>query len=524
MSLTSGISLHFIFQFYSRCLIDTLWKLGRADVIDQICQLLKASSTSSIPQVPSRTALSQCGPTSDRKSVLLQYLHLLKTRYRRKMPGCTVQFPPPPTGTYTDLSLVERQGLLQGDSGVREIVRLTVEGRVKDVLQKSSKVELKDLFKLDQEERKVILIEGPPGSGKTTLSWHICQEWESGKLFSEFEVVVYVQLRDPAVQAARSIADVLPRRNERMAKEVLAELEATNGEGVLFVLDGWDELPGDLPWDSPLRQLVEPALVCPLDRSAVIVTSRPEASTKLHDLVTSRVQILGFTPEKVEDFFMESLKGDSEATKVLMERVEENPAIRGSCCIPLNAAILVTIFIAMGHQLPPSLTGVFVSLVAYCILRHCKGRADIEIRHLSSLDRLPLALQTSFDSLCALAFQGILVNQVTFSEEECEIYPEFATLSLLQAVEGFLDMGLTRTYNFLQLSIQELLAARHLSHLPSNAQIEIVRSLLDHERFAGIFRFYAGITRLQTPGIEGIIHEMVQWYKQDRYDVSDGTV
>ncbi len=113
-----------------------------------------------------------------------------------------------------------------------------------------------------------------------------------------------------------------------------------------------------------------------------------------------------------------------------------------------------------------------------------------------------------------MAFQGILVNQITFSEEECDLYPEFATLSLLQAVEGFLDMGMTRTYNFLHLSIQELLAARHVSKLPAVTQIEVMYGLLDHERFSGIFRFYAGITHLCTPGIEVIFREMIQRYRE----------
>ncbi len=91
----------------------------------------------------------------------------------------------------------------------------------------------------------MILIKEPPVSGKTTLAWHICQEWEPGKLFSEFGLVVYVHLRDPAIQVARSIAD-LPRRDDKMA---LTELKAKDGEGVLFVLDGWDKLPEDLPRD-----------------------------------------------------------------------------------------------------------------------------------------------------------------------------------------------------------------------------------------------------------------------------------
>ncbi len=186
--------------------------------------------------------------------------------------------------------------------------------------------------------------------------------------------------------------------------------------------------------------------------------------------------------------------------------------IEGSCYIPLIATVLVTVCAGTG-QLPSSLTGVFTSLVAYCILRHCNARANIEIRKLSSLDKLPPALQTSFDSLCAMAFQGILVNQITYLKEECEIYPEFTTLSLLQAVDGFLDSGMTRTYNFLHLSFQEFLAARHISKLPSDAQIEIVHGLLDHPRFAGVFQFYAGITHLGTHGIEVVIRQVVQTYK-----------
>ncbi len=102
------------------------------------------------------------------------------------MPGYmyTVQFPRPPTNTYTDLSLIEGLGLPQEELAFPERVRLTVEGRVSDILEKSKEVELNDLFQLDQEERKVILIERPPGSGKTTLAWHVCQEWGLGKLFS----------------------------------------------------------------------------------------------------------------------------------------------------------------------------------------------------------------------------------------------------------------------------------------------------------------------------------------------------
>ena len=56
----------------------------------------------------------------------------------------------------------------------------------------------------------MILINGAPGSGKSTLTVHICQKWSRGELFQEFTVVVLVHLRDPAIQKSESIADLLP--------------------------------------------------------------------------------------------------------------------------------------------------------------------------------------------------------------------------------------------------------------------------------------------------------------------------
>ena len=45
------------------------------------------------------------------------------------------------------------------------------------------------------------------------------------------------------MQRAQTISDLLPGEN---AQEIAAELIATNGCGVLWILDGWDELPPHL--------------------------------------------------------------------------------------------------------------------------------------------------------------------------------------------------------------------------------------------------------------------------------------
>ncbi len=442
-------------------------------------------------------------PTND---LCTTYANYLKFRYSTNMPTCMIQSPSPPTHVYFDLSLIEREKREKASMD-KELASLAVEGRVMEMMEKRTSVQLEDIFKLDTKRRKVILIEGPPGSGKTTLSWHICQQWEAGEPFPGFRLVIFVQLRDPAIQSAWSIADLLPRRDNQMAEDVYSEIKARDGDGVLFILDGWDELPDDLPQESPLRQLIEYSVCSPLQRSAVVITSRPESSSELRGLASSRLQIVGFTPEKVEGYFTECLNDDPEAAKSLVEHMKGRPGLAGICSLPLNAAIIVTLFLHMGHQLPSTLTGLFVALVLHCILRHSKSRTNLKVRSLSSLDSLPVELQESFDSLCVLAFRGVLNNQILFTEADVSILP--GTLSLLQVVESLVTVGSAKTYHFLHLSIQELLAAWHISRLPSDTQADIIHNLGMHPRFAGIFQFFGGLTRFCTAWSRDIIKQMM---------------
>ena len=124
--------------------------------------------------------------------------------------------------------------------------------------------------------------------------------WAEGKLFQEYDIVVLVRLRDPLIGKAKTVADLLPCVDKAMASEAETAIKAQNGAGVLWVLDGWDELPSDLPSDSIINKLIQPTMFqeSPLVKSSVIITSRPLSSAELHPLVSSRVKVLGFTPHE----------------------------------------------------------------------------------------------------------------------------------------------------------------------------------------------------------------------------------
>ena len=104
-----------------------------------------------------------------------------------------------------------------------EYVRLTITGKVDVILHMKVPVKLEEIFKLDKKERKVILIEGAPGSGKSTLSWDICLRWGAGKLFQEYEAVVLVRIRDPEAQKACEIVALLPAQDRSMEMRSVIE-------------------------------------------------------------------------------------------------------------------------------------------------------------------------------------------------------------------------------------------------------------------------------------------------------------
>ena len=371
--------------------------------------------------------------------------------------------------------------------------------------KKKTPVDLENIFSDCDRKRKVVLLEGAPGSGKSTLCLHICQEWAEGKLFQVYDIVVLVRLRDPLIGKAKTVADLLPCVDETMANEAETAIKAQYGAGVLCVLDGWDELPSDLPSDSIINKLIQPRMFkkSPLIKSSVIIASRPSSSGELHPLVSSRVEVLGFTPHELEQYFRECLKGDSGAVQTLLERIRVNPVVEGSCYLPLNAAIVAHVFLCCDHSLPTSNHGIFTAVVQNILTRYLQDRLGktTPVGDITSPDTLLPEIRASFTDLCQLAFCGIKDNKLTFAASDLtalSISKDISEIGLLQSVPSIASHGHQIYFCFLHLSIQELLAAVHISHMSPKEQMVVFQELFDTPRFSAVLQFYAGITKLKT--------------------------
>ena len=393
--------------------------------------------------------------------------------------------------------------------------QMSISSRVDDILHAKTPVKLEDLFRSKGHGSEIILIEGSPSSCGSSLTTHIIHKWAQGELFEEFTLVILVQLGDPSVQRAQSISDLLPCQDVELAQELAAELKATNGRGVLWILDGWDELPPHLQQDSIFCKLMQPISTSQnekrlLSDSSVIVTCFLTSSCNLYSVISSRVEILGLNLEEQRQYFTDCLKRDKKNLELFLEKIEDNLIVQSSCYLPINAALTVHFFKLKDHSLPSSEYELFSTIIIDCIQHYLKKEGiehflPIELTSISDiLGSKPMG--DLFGKVCELAYRGMMQKDVIFSSSEL---PQGSnTLGLLQKIESFLEGGKSFFYRFIHHSIQELLAAMHIAtSLPDREQVSLFQQFFHQPHYVGIFRFYSCTTKLRTPGMDKVIVE-----------------
>ena len=361
---------------------------------------------------------------------------------------------------------------------------------------------------------RVFVIEGAPGGGKSTLALHICHQWAQGASWlARFDIVVLAYLRDEAIHNAKTLADILPARTPEMSQSLASQLQATDGRNLLFIFDGWDEFPSNLMNNSFVSMIIQQPHKLSLHQSTVLITSRPVASGNLLHIADRRVEILGFTQRQIHEYIEKALNGNSTQIEKLVQHLEEHPVIEGYCYIPLHSAILVHIFLTMEGALPTTLHELFCEFVLCCIVREqATHELDTSLPIISSgsLEHLPVNLKHKLSNINVLAYNGVTQDKVVFYSKDLQqsnLPSDLLSLGLLQAVEGLTLISKSLSYNFLHLSVQELLAAYHISQMPPSEQVKVFKKMFEISRFQAVLQYYCGFTKLDNNK-----HSIKQWW------------
>ena len=367
-------------------------------------------------------------------------------------------------------------------------------------MRNRSLVEVKHILSGTEGMQRVILIEGDSGSGKSTLAMHIAQEVSADKLYRKFSLVILVQLQDFATRSAKCIADIVPiKGNRSTAEEIAYNIYSVEGEDVLFVLDGWNELPHHLRKNSIFHELIEPELseYNRLSKSTVIVTSRHCSSGDLYPVISTHIELLGFTQEMVKSLLMR----DTDGVDTLLERLQDNPVMEGKYCTPLNVSVLLNLFEDCNNTFPNTYTQLISSMVVSKVCDHIREHVQDKTLSLTLKDQLSSSGWRSLVRLSKLAYECMKDKKITFSS----LPPDCKPLGLVQRVESLVDGISLVSYRFLHVSVQESLTAFYIAtQLDEEKQVSFFNNYFDKFGFNATFCFYAAITKLQVPGIKDI--------------------
>ena len=402
--------------------------------------------------------------------VLTQYGKYLRSCYRARPLAAADKYLPTLNTPYINLAMVSREDI---DAEQRdEFTRQTLHGGVDQILRTKKPLKIEDLLTPEDSGRQVkfILVEGPPGIGKSTFAWEVCRRWDEIESLREYQTVVLLKLREKWVLNAIKPSDLFRFPPEpESSNDIAKALNEGNGKNLLLILDGFDEVSHTFHEDSVVKSILCRQL---LPECTIILTTRPSAKSTLKSIcqpqVDKHVEIIGFTEEERVKYINEVFNEEPELQANFLKYMFLVPHIKSMMYIPLNCAIIAKVYYESQKSchlaIPKTRTKLYEALTHSLLVRHMKMKGDY-----SEYTMLPEGLEQDnkrkFEELAKFAFDSYHVigeKKVTFFQEDIpEGLVHFGFMN--ESTEMYAGKGVEKIFSFLHLSLQEYLAAWHLT-------------------------------------------------------------
>ena len=470
------------------------------------------------PSVPSLTAVN------DQSELFTQFIDFVKTTYKSfkiERDPKVLKWPPTPSKVFINLACIDRKRVSGKSKKYKEVTEAMIRDGNVDVIHGGK-------FPIDMDQiasgllpnplETVILVEGAPGVGKSTFAWEYCRRWGEGEIAQQYQLVLLIRLRDDRNSKAKTLKDLIHHRSESVTEAVNNVLEATAGTNTLIILEGFDELPDTCrSVNSVFMQLICGEI---LPYATIMVTSRPWATRSVryscHHRIFQHIEIMGFTSQQITSYIKSALP----ASKVsdLEAYLERHPQIRAGMYIPLNSAIVVTVYqesLDSECDMPTTLTELYTDLVKTLLVRYLHGHPGYETKYIQSFTDLPSEVYAKFLMLCQVAYDGIVntSDQVQLIFSERDLPRDFDNLGFMDSVtELYVTKGTISSHNFLHLTFQEFFAAFHISTMSPEQQLKhfndhnMQSDRMGGDRMNVVLRFVAGLTKLKCLSKESVNH------------------
>ena len=425
--------------------------------------------------------------------------------------------------------------MITDEAEIKNSAWYLLRGKVDKVIEMSEnrEIDVKDILQpIDSSVSLRVIIDGPPGIGKTTLCYKLLKMWSEGTLLhNHYDLVLYCPLRNSKIAAATTLANLFMTESSKVSS-VVEWIFDRDGDGLLIIFDGWDELSSQLRESSLVASIISREK---LDQCSVIVTSRTYASSSLLDVtpLNRHIQVIGFAEDELSTVIIRTLQKDEKMAQELIDKKKEDDRngqpfttthsskgsqlaanlindlkVRGDvqslCYVPLVCSMVILVYRKKQGHLPTTLSELYENFILQTIRRHAKLR-NVDPYILGNLSSLPSQFATAFKEMCRIAYTNLANTKVAFSTYE------LLEQLLSETVIGENYLGLITTFmeydekkhQFIHLSIQEFLAAWWIAKHEEKTE-DVFKKHFDNEHFRMCLRFVAGLTHLE--------HESYQQY------------
>ena len=413
------------------------------------------------------------------ESPIDRFVSVFSERYKSCVAADVDAWPQVSQTTYINLAVVKTQA----EQYLNTFTSETIRGDADDIHGVKGETSYEDAIE-GIKHGEVMIVEGRPGSGKTTLVHKISQDWiriilhkdigEKYWKWSHIKALFLVHLRGLLGNPHIKLVDLIKPffGNKQSLKIICDYITLKDGAGICFILDGLDEYQPNNR-DNFIFKLMNKKI---LPKSIVIVASRPAAVAE-YRLAKKHIEVLGFFKEQISDYIDSYNFPDDpvNSRSSLKQYLKECPNVYHMCYLPIQLAMVCFLFNKMKGTLPNTETAIYVEFTKHTILRsfHRVKRHDKIIESIFSMSETENQL---FLSICTIAFDKTLSSKQVLVQSEVDLLCKTLNTSFgLLTIDREATMsGFQSLYTFCHLTLQEFLAACHIFMAERQHQIRLV--------------------------------------------------